>query len=143
MIDRIDRLEKVQAIKGTLKYGDGRALFKTSGEVAAFEINYNGAIKGIKKLGDGWTIKIGKNKIVIFSMAQSELTELLFTYVGSLTITKCIFVNWNLEKYFANIEKKDTSSWGKTIGQWQSDGRKPEEIIDEKVIKKTIKKSVI
>ena len=79
MIDKINTLEKPVASQGTIKYGDGNVFFETNGEVAAFEIDYIGAIKGIKKLAEGWTIKIGKRKAVIFSMAQSELSELLFT----------------------------------------------------------------
>ena len=63
--DKIDRVNKPQSIRGKIEYGNGSVFFKTTGEVAGFEINYTGAIKAIKKLGDGWNIKIG-NRVFIF-----------------------------------------------------------------------------
>ena len=142
-MNSIDRLNKPQSTTGKLKYGRGDVTFETNGEVAAFEIDYIGVIKGIKKLGEGWTIKIGKNKIVIFSLAESELTELLFTYIGEMEITKCMFVNWEENKYFANIENLNRNKWNINFGEWGSDARKPEEIEDITTIKKQIKKSSI
>ena len=74
MIDKINRLEKPQATTATLKYGRGLVTCETNGEIAALEIDFVGRINAIKKLGEGWSIAIGDNKIVIYSMAQSELT---------------------------------------------------------------------
>ena len=141
-MDKINRLNKPQATTGTLEYGLGDVVFKTNGEVAAIEIDYKGKIRGTKKLGEGWTIKIGKNKIIIFSMAQTELTELLLSYVGEFEITSCKYVNWNLQSGYANITNQNKSSWDISRVQWGSDGRKPEEI-DNPKISRTIKKSVI
>ena len=143
MIDKINTLEKPVASQGTIKYGDGNVFFETNGEVAAFEIDYIGAIKGIKKLGDGWTIKIGENKIVILSMAQSELTELLFNYVGELEITSCKFVGWNEVLYHARVTNLSQNKWSDNYGEWAYDARKPEEIISRAVIGRKVKKSSI
>ena len=141
-MDKINRFNKPQATTGTLEYGLGDVSFKTNGEVAAIEIDYRGKISGTKKLGEGWTIKIGKNKINIFSMAQTELTELLFSYVGEFEIRSCKYVSWNLKSGYANIINQNKSSWDISRVQWGSDGRKPEEIQETKVSRK-IKKSVI
>ena len=143
MIDRINRLQKPIATTGEIKYGLGSVTFETNGEVAAFEIDYVGAIKGIKKLGEGWTIKIGENKIVIFSMAQSELTELLFNYVGELEITSCKFVGWNEILYHARVTNLSQNKWNDNYGQWAYDARKPEEIVSKTVIGRKVKKSSI
>ena len=143
MIDRINRLQKPIATTGEIKYGLGSVTFETNGEVAAFEIDYIGAIKGIKKLAEGWTIKIGKRKAVIFSMAQSELSELLFTYVGELEITKCKYVTWDLKANQANIVYVSRDTWNSNYGEYQSDARKPEEIISKTVIGRKVKKSSI
>ena len=143
MIDKINRLNTTSATTGLLKYGTGEVTFQTNGEVAAFEIGYSGKIQGINKLGNGWSIKIGENKIVIFSLAQTELTELLFTYIGSFSVTYCEFATWDNNLYTANTKNISNDQWSNNSGQWQSDARKPEEIINQKIIKKPIKKSVI
>ena len=141
--DKIDRKNKPLATTGTLKYGRGDVTFETNGEVAAFDIDYIGTIKGVKKLGSGCTIKIGERKIIIFSIAESELTELLFTYIGEMEITKCMFVNWEENKYFANIENLNRNKWNINFGEWGSDARKPEEIETQKIIGRKVKKSSI
>ena len=143
IIDKIDRFNKPQSIRGKIEYGNGSVFFKTTGEVAGFEINYTGAIKAIKKLGDGWNIKIGKRKIIIYSLSQSEFTPLLLTYVGRLTITKCVFVNWDLNQYNADIIFKNERLWSSSNSKWEVDSRKHEEIEQQSTIKKTIKKSII
>jgi hypothetical protein len=141
-MDKINRLNKPQATTGTLKYGLGDVIFNTNGEVAAFQITYRGKIRGTKKLREGWTIKIGKSKIVIFSMAQTELSELLFSYVGEFEIISCEYVDWNLESRHANIINQSKTNWEQSRISWESDSRKPEEI-DKPKISRTIKKSVI
>ena len=143
MIDKINRLEKPQATTATLKYGRGLVTCETNGEIAALEIDFVGRINAIKKLGEGWSIAIGDNKIVIYSMAQSELTPELFTYIGTLDLKSCSFGTWNKKKYRANIENLNRAGWKVNDGNWNSEGRKPEEIIDNKVIKKRVKKSRI
>ena len=142
-MDKINRLEKPIATEGEIKYGKGSVFFETNGEVAAFEINYRGVVKGVKKLGEGWTAKIGENKIIIFSMAKSELSELLFTYVGELEITSCKFVTWNENLFHAKVNNLNQNKWTNNYGQWQSDARKPEEIKTQLVIGRKVKKSSI
>ena len=142
-MDKINRLQKPIPTEGVIKYGKGSVFFETNGEVAVFEINYRGAIKGVKKLGEGWTAKIGENKIIIFSMAKSGLSELLFTYVGELEITSCRFVTWSQSLFHAKVSNLNQNKWTNNYGQWQSDARKPEEIKTESVIGRKIKKSSI
>lgn len=141
--DRIDRKNKPIATTGTLKYGRGDVVFETNGEVAAFHIDFLGSIKGVKKLGAGWTIKIGQNKIVIYSMAESDLTELLFTYVGELEITSCRYVTWDNVLRHSNIQNLNQNSWEINYGNWGADARKPEEIETQKIIGRKVKKSSI
>ena len=141
--DRIDRKNKPIATTGTLKYGRGDVVFETNGEVAAFHIDFLGSIKGVKKLGAGWTIKIGQNKIVIYSMAESDLTELLFTYVGELEITSCRYVTWDNVLRHSNIQNLNQNSWEINYGNWGADARKPEEIETQKIIGRKGKKSSI
>ena len=142
-MDKINRLNKPEANTGEIKYGRGEVTFECSGEIAAFEIDYLGVISGVNKLGEGWTIKIGENKIIIFSISQSELTELLFTYVGELEITSCKFVTWSQRLYHARVTNLNQNKWTNNYGQWQSDARKPEEIETQKVIGRKVRKSSI
>ena len=142
-MDKINRLEQQIANRTKITYGNGIVTCETNGEIAAFEINYVGAIRAIKKLGDGWTIKIGRDKMIIFSMAETPITEELFTYIGSLEILSCICVTWNEQKHRAAIKNLRRNEWANNFSQWQSDARKPEEIDSTKFIKKRIKKSVI
>jgi|TARA_R100000482_G_C5124837_1_gene148015 hypothetical protein len=142
-MDKINRLQKPAASQGLIKYGDGNVFFETNGEVAGFEIDYIGAIKGVKRLGQGWTIKIGKRKAIIYSMAQSELSELLFTYVGEFEITKCKYVTWDLQMRQANVVNVSRDTWNSNYGEYQSDARKPEEIVSKTIIGREIKKSSI
>tara|TARA_B100001123_G_C15024669_1_gene912939 strand:+ start:358 stop:789 length:432 start_codon:yes stop_codon:yes gene_type:complete len=143
MKDKINRANKPIATQGKLIYGRGDVIFQTNGEVAAFEIDYSGLIQGVKKLGDGWTIRFGKNKIIIFSLAQTELSELLFTYVGDLEISKCNFVTWNNKSHSASVVFEGRSSWRVNRGSWGSDARKYEEIKDPSLPQATVRKSTI
>ena len=141
--DKINRRNKPIATTGTLKYGRGDVVFETNGEIAALQIDYIGAIKGVKKLGEGWAIKIGESKILIYSMAQTELTELLFTYVGQLEVTSCKYVAWDKSLKYANIENLNQNEWDVNYGNWGADARKPEEVETQKVIVREVKKSSI
>ena len=143
MIDRIDRLNKPQATTAKIKYGRGIATCETNGEIAAIEINYVGKIKGVKKLGEGWNIAIGKNKMIIWSLAQTEFTPELFTYIGSLKLIDCYIVTWQKEKIKGSVENLSKNNWEQNTGEWQSEARKPEEIQTEKYIRKKIRKSII
>ena len=143
-MDNINRRELPICTAGVLKYGRGEVTFEGNGEVACFEIDYKGAIKGRKKLPEGWMIKIGKSKIIIVSLAETVLSETLFTYIGELKIINCSFVNWNDGvMYNARIEDLNKGEWNKNLGKWGSDARKPEEIENFTIIKRKIKKSSI
>ncbi len=131
------------ANKATLKYGRGSVTLETNGEIAAIEIDFIGAIKGIKKLGQGWTIKIGENKILIFSMAKSNYSEDLFDYVGELKINACKFVNWNKELHHAQVQDLNQNTWNQNYGTFNFDARKPEEIETQTIIGRKVKKSSI
>ena len=131
------------ASNATLKYGLGTVVLETNGEIAAIEIDYIGAIKGIKKLGQGWTIRIGENKIIIFTLAKSNYSEQLFNYVGELKINSCKFVNWNQELFHAQVEDLNQNTWNQNYGTFDFDARKPEEIETQKIIGRKVKKSSI
>ena len=131
------------ATKATLKYGRGSVVLETNGEIAAIEIDYIGAIKGIKKLGRGWSIKIGENKILIFTLAKSSYTEHLLDYVGELKINSCKFVNWNQELHHAQVQDLNQNTWNQNYGTFDFDARKPEEIETQTIIGRKVKKSSI
>ena len=57
--------KKPPATDVVLSYGKGDVEISTNGEIAGFEIDYIGAIQGVKKLPAGWTIKIGDNLSLI------------------------------------------------------------------------------
>ena len=76
-------------------------------------------------------------------MAESELTELLFTYVGELEITNCRYVAWDQALRHASIQNLNQNSWEINYGNWGADARKPEEIETQKIIGRKVKKSSI
>ena len=143
MQDIINRKNTIKATTGKIKYGDGSVFFEGNGEVAAFEFIYNGSFKGVNCLSEGWEMKASNNKIIIWSLAQTPLSEKLFNYIGSLEITSANFVNWDEESYVASIITLNKSTWTKSDGKWSSDDRKPEEVDNNKVIHKKIYKSKI
>ena len=140
--DKINRKNLPVASTGTLKYGRGDVVFETNGEIALFEINYIGAVRGVKKLGIGWIIKASRNKIIIFSTAQVELSELLFTYVGELKITSCRCACWDKTKFHANIQNLNRNDWNINYGVWRFDARKYEEIETQKIIRRKVRKTL-
>ena len=135
--------KKPPATDVVLSYGIGDVEIVSNGEIAGFEIDFIGAIQGVKKLPNGWTVKIGDNKILIYSMAKTEITDLLFTYIGELEITSVKFVNWNKEIYYPNYRTLNRNFWKRSTNNWNSDGRKPEEIEDIKLIHKKIAKTKV
>ena len=143
MQDKINRINTIKATTGKIKYGDGSVFFEGNGEVAAFEFAYKGSFKGVNCLSEGWEMKASRNKIIIFSLAQTPLSEKLFNYIGSLEITSAKFVSWEEESYVASVVTIDKATWFKSDGKWDSDGRKPEEVDKNKVIHKKIYKSKI
>ena len=117
-----------------LKYGKGNVYLETNGEVAGIEISYRGAFKGVNTLGDGWTIKAGRNKIIIYSLAKTQIKELLFRYIGELKIVRAKYATWNNESYNAKIVNLNRNDWNISNGNWGADGRKYEEIETQKII---------
>ena len=127
----------------TLKYGKGQVELESNGEIAALEINYRGAFKGVKKLGEGWMIKAGKNKVLIISLAQTPISELLFTYIGELRVINCKYVDWDNNLKYAKIKNYNRNEWKLASGNWGSDGRKYEEIETESIIYRKVLKTMI
>ena len=131
------------ANKVSLSYGNGNVEIENTGQVAGFEISYKGAIRGVKKLGQGWKVKIGDNKILIYSMGETEVSPLLFTYIGDFEVTSCKYANWGGTWGYTNINNLKNDTWNSSAGDFVADARKYEEVFaDEKVVK-GIKKSVI
>ena len=126
-----------------LKYGKGQVELESNGEIAALEINYRGAFKGVKKLGEGWMIKANKNKVLVISLAQTPIEELLFTYIGELRIINCKYVNWDNVMKFAKVENYNRNEWKLSNNNWGSDGRKYEEIETESIIYRKVLKTMI
>ena len=100
-------------------------------------------IIGIKKLGQGWTVKIGENKIIIFTLAKSNFTDHLFDYVGELRINSCRFVNWDKKQFYAKVQDLNQNTWNQNYGTFDFDARKPEEIETQTIIGRKVKKSSI
>ena len=106
-------------------------------------MTFNGSFKGVNCLGDGWQMKIRNNKMLIWSNGRTPLSERLFNYIGELEITSVKFVNWNKEIYYPNYRTLNRNFWKRSTNNWNSDGRKPEEIEDIKLIHKKIAKTKV
>ena len=142
-LDKIDRNSKPTASRTVITYGDGNVEIDTNGEIAAFEIDYTGAFKGVNSMGEGWSDFHNSNKLIIFSLAQSELGNLLFKYVGSLKIKKVKCVGWDLSVHFASIKDTDTNEWVKAQGNWGADARKYEEVEKKDFVYRKVRKTRI
>ena len=140
-VKKIRELPPANSVK--LKYGKGQVELESNGEIAALEINYRGAFKGTKRLGEGWMIKASKNKVLIISLAQTPISELLFTYIGELRIINCKYVNWDNVMKFAKVENYNRNEWKLSNNNWDSDGRKYEEIETESIIYRKVLKTMI
>ena len=127
----------------TISYGTGTVEVEFNGEIALIEINYNGAFKGVNRLGAGWTMKAGKSKVIIFSLAQSNLTNVLFDYIGELEITSAKYVTWDEQYKVARVNNLNRNEWGLASGLWNSDARKYEEIETQRIIHRTVRKTRI
>ena len=138
-----DIRKKPPATDVVLSYGKGDVEIVSNGESAGFEIDLIGAIQGVIKLPNGWTVKIGDNKILIYSMAKTEITDLLFTYIGELEITSCVYSDWDGNLKTAKVLNINQDKWNINFGNWGSDARKPEELETEKFINRKVKKSII
>ena len=88
-------------------------------------------------------MKIRNNKMLIWSNGRTPLSERLFNYIGELEITSVKFVNWNKEIYYPNYRTLNRNFWKRSTNNWNSDGRKPEEIEDIKLIHKKIAKTKV
>lgn len=124
-------------------YGKGEVRCESNGEIAGLEISYRGAFHGRKKLGAGWSIKANKTKILIFSLAQTSITELLFKYIGELSVVRATYVTWDNIMKSARIENLNKNDWNLAYGKWDFDGRKYEEIETEKIIHRKVLKTRI
>ena len=140
-VKKIRELPPATLVK--LKYGKGQVELESNGEIAALEINYRGAFKAVKKLGEGWMIKASKNKVLVISLAQTPIEELLFTYIGELRIINCKYVNWDNVMKFANVVNYNRNEWKLANGNWGADGRKYEEIETESIIYRKVLKTMI
>jgi len=126
-----------------IKYANGNVFCNSNGEVAAFEITYKGSINAINKLGNGWTLTIGENKIIIVSIAQTPVSNVLFSYIGVFEMLSCSYVTWDLKKHRAKILGIKKEYWTNNSTQWGSAGTKPEELESGKIVKKRIKKRIV
>ena len=126
-----------------ISYGTGTVEIESNGEIALIEINYNGAFKGVNRLGAGWTMKAGKSKVIIFSLAQSEITNVLFDYIGELEITSAKYVTWDEQYKTAQVNNLNKNDCNLANADWGSDARKYEEIETQKIIHKKIRKTTI
>ena len=131
------------ASKATLTYGRGEALLEANGEIAAIEMDYIGTFKGINRLGANWFMKVGRRKLIIFSLGKTPIKELLFNYSGELRIIACRYVTWNEKLKTANIVNLNTNTWNENKGTFDFDARKPEEIQNIQVVGKKVRKSSI
>ena len=119
-------------------------ILKANGEIAAFEFSYSGMFNGNNKLPPGWSIKVGKNKIVAWSMAQSPIASdsVIFKFSGTLSILSAKYVTWDSTLRYAQIVKKQGYSWLAARNKWSSESRKFE-VIKPKFYNKKIRKSTI
>ena len=137
----IRQLPPANSVK--IKYGTGSVELEANGEIAALEINYMGVFNGVNKLGAGWVMKANKNKVIIYSLLETPITDLLFDYIGELKIKNVRYVTWEKELKYAIVENLMRSSWRTALGEWGSDARKYEEIETQTIIHKKVLKTRI
>lgn len=87
-----------------LYYGNGDCTIEENHDVRGVEINYRGAVEVSKTSGDGTEIAVGKDKIIVFSLDGSNLTE-LFSYVGEIKIISVIVADSNAEQVPTTIKR--------------------------------------
>ena len=126
-----------------IKYGTGSVDLEANGEIAALEINYMGVFHGVNRLGAGWVMKANKNKVIIYSLLETPITDLLFDYIGELKITSARYVTWEKELKHAGVENLNKNDWNIALGEWGSDARKYEEIETQTIIHKKVLKTRI
>ena len=137
----IRQLPPANSVK--IKYGAGSVELEANGEIAALEINYMGVFNGVNRLGAGWVMKANKNKVIIYSLLETPITDLLFDYIGELKITSARYVTWEKELKYAIVENLMRNSWRTALGEWGSDARKYEEIETQTIIHKKVLKTRI
>ena len=123
-----------------LLYEKNKVELETNGEIAAIEISYNGKFSGTKKLGKGWSIKTGKNKILIYSLGKSSIQNLLFTYSGSIRINYARCFAWDSTLHYAPARNMRDDTWRSRNTTWATETRKPEEIkqnLGNRIIRKS------
>ena len=135
--------EMPQVTQARLTYGKGTMNLRTNGEPAAVQIFYTGKIKGINKLGDGWTQRIGRNVIIIFSFAQRKFESEFLHYIGEIEIIECKVVSWNQTSILSKVVNLDRITWNSDVSDFNFDARKYEEIEKKDKTSRIIKKSSI
>ena len=113
--DKIDSKNRPIATEAKIEYGDGEVFLKTNGEIAAIDIKYEGAFKGVNTLGDGWLYKCNNNRIIIASLAQSQFKERIFNYIGNIKIKSAEFATWDGKKIRIQIQSKEQTTWANSF----------------------------
>tara|TARA_R100001594_G_scaffold62204_1_gene96493 strand:+ start:8071 stop:11151 length:3081 start_codon:yes stop_codon:yes gene_type:complete len=130
------------ATKSKLLYEENKVELETNGEIAVIEISYSGKFSGVKKLGKGWTIKTGENKILIYSLGKSEIQKSLFTYTGNIKINYARCYGWDRSLHYAPSRNIKNDGWTSRNTTWETETRKPEEI-KANTVNRIIRKSRI
>ena len=104
--------------QANVRYGDGVFLLETNGAIAGIQINYIGMMQIAHNLPDGWFLKMGRNKIIIFGISNITLPELLFKYRGDFKVRNVQIVDWHLNKSNAKVVKDGLHYWGEIGNAW-------------------------
>ena len=132
-----------EATQARIRYRNGEVFFYPNGEIARIYISYSGRFVGKKFLGRGWRIKATKNLIKIYSYGQTPIDEAIFNYVGELEINSCRVVTWSGEMFYARVDKPKKMNFNKDFSQWDSDGRRWEEIKQSNIVGMQVSKTRI
>jgi len=100
-------------------YGSGEFRLKTNGSVAGIQINYSGMVRITYELPNGWFIRAGENKIIIFGLTTADLPETLFKYTGEFRVKTVHLVDWHLNKTYTTIINPTLDYWNNMNEKWE------------------------
>ena len=110
--------------KASIIVTDGECYLDSESNIVGIEISFYGNAEITPQLPDGWIMQGNNRKMLIFRMSGSPIQKrLLFTYTGSVNITKSMIINDKAEKV-SEKNKQDKSKWNEDNFQFDSDTTK-------------------
>ena len=87
----------------TLSVLDNTIEFEINGTPSNIMINYNGAGQFRKQIPANIKVKVSKNAILITNIFKQKIPNILFEYIGNITIYNCQIMNFDGSKIKAIV----------------------------------------